>query len=343
MNKRQKAYSISSCNLHNFGPIKNLEWSNLSGINLIIGGNGSGKTFLLKSLYTAIKVVEQYQRGRENRNTGELLADKLYWTYQPDKIGDIVTKGMKELSFEMTSDSKESFIYSYGTSTTKRIGTIQSTYSPRSANSVFIPAKEIISLQSVIKQSRDNDHSFGFDDTYYDLATALTPTTKGKNYKTFAESRAKLSNAIGGRIFYDEQKKTWVFLDTENRQIDIFLASEGIKKISVFDALLGNHYLSNKSVIFIDEPESALHPSLVGEFMNIIYSLSQLGIQFFIATHSYFVIKKLYILSQKNEMSIPVLSFMNDCNYKIDDMLRGMPENPIINESINLYKEEISL
>lgn len=343
MNKKQKVYSISSCNLRNFGPIKSLDWNNLGGINLIIGGNGSGKTFLLKSLYTAIKVVEQYQRGRENRNLGELLSDKLYWTYQPDKIGDIVAKGMRELSFEMTSGLNESFNYSYGISTTKRIGTIQSTYSPRTANSIFIPAKEIISLQSVIKQSRDNDHSFGFDDTYYDLSIALTPTTKGKNYKTFAESRAKLSSAIGGRIFYDEQKKAWVFLDAENKQIDIFLASEGIKKISVFDTLLGNHYLSNKSVIFIDEPEAALHPSLVGEFMNIIFSLSQLGIQFFIATHSYFVIKKLYILAQRNDMSIPVLSFMNECDHRIDDMLVGMPENPIINESINLYREEISL
>ena len=240
----------------------------------------------------------------------------------------------------MFSDDDKSFQYSYGSSTTKRIG-VHSTYERRNANSIFIPAKEIVSLQSVIKQSRDYN-SFGFDDTYYDLAAALTPTKKGKNYKTFAESRTKLSNAIGGRILFDETKKSWVFLDSNNKQIDIFLASEGIKKISVFDTLLGNHYLSNQSVIFIDEPESALHPSLVGEFMEIIYSLSELGIQFFIATHSYFVIKKLYVLAKRNKLSIPVLSFVGD-DCVMANMQDGMPENPIVNESINLYMEEIGL
>lgn len=342
MKKKPQLYPITSCNLVNFGPIRNLEWENLSSINLIIGGNGSGKTFLLKSLYTAMKVVEQFQRGREIKTLNELLYDKLYWTFQPDKIGDIVTKGEKELFFNMKSSFGELFHYAYGNSTTKRIG-VQSTYQPRSANSMFIPAKEIISLQSVIKQSRDYTNSFGFDDTYYDLATALTPTTKGKNYKTFADSRTRLSNAIGGRIFYDEAKKSWVFFDANNKQIDIFLASEGIKKMSVLDTLLGNHYLSSKSVIFIDEPESALHPSLVGEFMEIIFSLSQLGIQFFIASHSYFVIKKLYILAQKYNLSIPVLSFLKDDYYMTADMLKGMPENPIVNEAINLYEEEIDL
>lgn len=340
MSKNEKSHPIARCALNDFGPIKKLEWANLSSINLIIGGNGSGKTFLLKSMYTAIKVVEQFQRGREIKSLGELLYDKLYWTYQPDKIGDIVRKGSKELSFSMSSDNEKNFHYSYGSSTTKRIG-VQSTYERRNANSIFIPAKEIISLQSVIKQSRDYS-SFGFDDTYYDLATALTPTTKGKNYKTFADSRTRLSNAIGGRILFDETKKSWIFIDSNNKQIDIFLASEGIKKISVFDTLLGNHYLSNQSVIFIDEPESALHPSLVGEFMEIIYSLSELGIQFFIATHSYFVIKKLYILAKRNKMSIPVLSFVGN-DYVIANMQDGMPDNPIVNESINLYMEEIGL
>lgn len=39
--------------------------------------------------------------------------------------------------------------------------------------SIFIPAKEVLSLFSVILKSREIDKSFGFDDTYYDLAKAL--------------------------------------------------------------------------------------------------------------------------------------------------------------------------
>ena len=47
---------ISSVKLKNFGPLKNIEWNDLGKINIIIGPNGTGKTFLLKSIYTAVKL-----------------------------------------------------------------------------------------------------------------------------------------------------------------------------------------------------------------------------------------------------------------------------------------------
>lgn len=35
--------------LENFGPLQSLQWSGLGRINLVLGENGSGKSFLLKS------------------------------------------------------------------------------------------------------------------------------------------------------------------------------------------------------------------------------------------------------------------------------------------------------
>lgn len=81
--------------------------------------------------------------------------------------------------------------------------------------------------------------------------------------------------------------------------LSISMTSEGVKKLSILGTLLGNRYLSKDSIIFIDEPESALHPQLVSVFMDMIMSLSKMGIQFFIASHSYFVIKKLYLLAHQ--------------------------------------------
>jgi predicted ATPase len=46
------------------------------------------------------------------------------------------------------------------------------------------------------------------------------------------------------------------------------------------DTLLGNRYLDTKSIIFIDEPEAALHPSAVAKFLDIITNLADSGIQF---------------------------------------------------------------
>ena len=61
---------------------------------------------------------------------------------------------------------------------------------------------------------------------------------------------------------------------------------------------MGNGYLSDSSIVFIDEIESALHPDAIIQFLDMIsYIANNMEIQFFIATHSYFVIKKLALIA----------------------------------------------
>lgn len=335
---------ITNYQITNFGPIVSVDVKKTSCINLIIGKNGCGKTFLLKVLYATLKAAEQYQRGKETRNISELLHDKLYWTFQADKIGDLVNKGGNRLEVAIGVNNHERLEYSFGTSTIKSIPSCRNTIRPTSINSIFLPAKEILSIQSIIKQTRgDQFKYFGFDDTYLDLANALTPSYKGKNYVFFSEARQQLLAHIGGKIEYDSTLNDWIFKDSSKRVFSINVTAEGIKKLAILDALLGNHYLAKGSVIFIDEPEANLHPELISKLMDIIYLLSTNGLQFFISTHSYFVIKKLYILAHKYNQSIPVISLQGGGDYVESDLQREMPNNPIIEESIHLYEEEIDL
>jgi len=333
---------ITSTTIKGFGPVKDFQWKNTGRINLVIGPNKSGKTYLLKALYSAIKTIEAYKRGKEVRREAEILFDKLYWTYQPDQLGKLVSIGSKTVEFAMTLDGDQEFAYTFGPSANKQVTVTKNTCQPRQQNSIFLPAKEIISLQQIIVRVRDDYQEFGFDDTYYDLAKALTPSTKGRNYKEFSVSRTALESAIGGHIEYDTERKEWAFREGK-QTISIAMASEGVKKLSILDALLGNHYLSKDSIIFIDEPECALHPRLVSQLMDIIVELTKAGLQFFIASHSYFVIKKLYLLAHQKKMSIPVVSFDENGGWGTSDLREEMPQNPIIEESIRLYTEEINL
>lgn len=99
---------INSIEIENLGRIKKLSCNSLSGINLIIGENGSGKTFLLKALYSAIRTTEEYKRGDDIRNANDILAEKLRWTFQTDKLGDIVAKGgVSPYIFKMNIDGDE--------------------------------------------------------------------------------------------------------------------------------------------------------------------------------------------------------------------------------------------
>lgn len=84
---------ITSLRLSNFGPLSSIQWDGLGRINLVIGSNGSGKTFLLKAIYASLRTLEEYRRGNEQRTASEILADRLYWTFQAERIGDLVTRG----------------------------------------------------------------------------------------------------------------------------------------------------------------------------------------------------------------------------------------------------------
>jgi AAA15 family ATPase/GTPase len=334
---------INSLELKNFGPIHQFKCENLGNINLIIGGNGTGKTILLKALYSAMRTLEEYRRGNEPRNASEILADKLYWTFETDKIGDLVSKGADEaLAFKLSFDHRE-FCYGFGKDTTKSIQTLENHVPPRSSNSIFLPTKEVLSLHSIILQSRELSKTFGFDDTYLDLARALRlPPTGGRNYPEFAKSRQSLGDIIDGKVEYDEKSGRWQF-KKGNQKFPIGVTAEGIKKISILDTLLGNRYLDRDSVIFIDEPESALHPAAISKFLDIIALLAEFGIQFFLASHSYFVIKKLFLIAQKKDnLSISIISAKDDY-WNIENLREGLPDNQIVDESIQLYKEEVEL
>ena len=333
---------INQIKLNNFGPLTGIHWSSLGKINLIIGGNGSGKTFLLKAIYSSLRTLEEYKRGDEQRSASEILWEKLYWTFQAEKIGDLVSKGADApLSSAVTID-QDVFSYSFGKDTSKQISSLDNLVPPRASNSIFLPAKEVLSLHQIILKSREQDKVFGFDDTYFDLAKALRiSTSKGRNYDEFAKSRRQLEEILGGVVEYDEASGRWLFVKGRHK-FPIGVTAEGIKKIAILDTLLGNRYLDTNSVVLIDEPESALHPTAISQLLDIVAMLAERGIQFFMASHSYFVVKKLYLIAQERGWSVPVISATGS-TWVCDDLKSGMPDNPIIAESIRLYQQEVEL
>lgn len=218
----------------------------------------------------------------------------------------------------------------------------------KKVNSVFLPAKEVLTSHPIIVTSREDDGQFGFDDTYFDLAKILLrPSTKGKSYANMAKARSLINGIFDAKAVYDGENKKW-FIQKGKDQFDVSEASEGIKKLSILDILLGNKYIGPGSIIFIDEPESALHPAAISQFMDAIFQMSKDGIQFFMATHSYFVVKKLENIARKNKIDIPVFSYQTKSDgqastpeWVTGNMKDGLPDNPIMRESIALYKEDL--
>lgn len=334
---------IASVSLKEYGMIPSFDCQSFSNINLVIGENGTGKTFLLKALYSATRAMEEYKRGDDIKTINEVLAEKLRWTFQVDKLGDMVTRSSNEsLIFEMKLGTDQ-IGYQFSSSATSKVVTATAPSGKRETNSIFIPAKEVLSLYSIILKSREVDKSFGFDDTYYDLVKALRISPKkGKNYTAFSNSRKLLNSVIDGKVEYDEASGKWFYKSNRSQKFSIGATSEGVKKISIMDRLLSNGYLDNQSIIFIDEIESALHPTAICQFLDMVAKIAtDMDLQFFISSHSYFVIKKLALIAKTNPGLVTCISLSKDKKPAVHDLSEGMPDNSIIDASIALYEEEV--
>lgn len=171
------------------------------------------------------------------------------------------------------------FSYGFGRETKRKIGNVKNDFSvPSQESSIFIPAKEVLSLFNIILKSRDQDSMFGFDGTYLDLVKALqNPSRKGNNCKAFSQGKRSLEDLLHGHIEYDDKRREWYY-KRGNSRFPIGTTSEGIKKVSIFSRLLSNRYLNNNSIIFIDEIESALHPTALIDYLDMIYELSKSGV-----------------------------------------------------------------
>ncbi|ELC0913964.1 ATP-binding protein [Pseudomonas aeruginosa] len=333
---------LKSFELENFGPLATCKGKTLGAINLVIGGNGAGKTFLLKALYAAIRTQEEFGRGHDRRDFSEVLSDKLYWTFQVEKLGDLVRKGeQNRLRLSIINNDNCALTLEFGQDTSKKVNPVHNNLEQSTARSIFLPPKEVLSLTQVIMKSAFEDRVFGFDATYSDLVLALQlPPVRGRNPEHFKRSRDRLEDMFQGRLVFDQKKNNWIY-KKGNTQFSINATAEGIKKIAILDTLLANRYLSAGSIVFIDEAESALHPSAISELMDIVEILAEGGIQFFIATHSYFVVKKLYIIALRKKIKIPILMAGEGGVWSQSSFQGGMPDNPIIRESIRLFEEEL--
>ena len=95
--------TIKEFELNNYGPLPSFHTDRISNINLVIGEKGTGKTFFLKALYSAVKTAEEYKRGDDIRSFSDVLSEKLRWTFQIEKLGDMVSRSEKEsLSFDLS-------------------------------------------------------------------------------------------------------------------------------------------------------------------------------------------------------------------------------------------------
>jgi predicted ATPase len=335
----------------NVGIFKQFDWEDLDRINLIIGENDTGKSHLLKLLYATTRSVQEYGRKQSAKapRWTDVLADKLRWTFQPPgfDLGQIVRKGEGNRLKVDCRICNESIYYSFGRATTKQINEAsQPPGSMKPPETLFFPPKEVLTSMQAVAATREQLEITGFGDTYFDLIKALRlPTTRGRIQTNLQKVLNELETLFGGKI-QQENPNEFIFR-RGHEKYGMTQTAEGIKKIGILAQLIRNRSIQSGSVLFFDEPAAHLHPKATLKLVEMLYEMSKAGIQLFIATHSYTVLKQFELLAREHRKTVPLCVLApteeEGVNASFADLKDHIPENSIVDASVELFERNLDL
>jgi len=349
--------------------IRELKMSNVMGfetfenpfpfpqVTVILGKNDTCKTALLKMIYSVGKTTELYLKQMKHKpivSFKSIMSQKLLGVYAPQRIGlgDIVRKNgvPKKLSVALEFERGITNVdFSFGVDTRNTITDVHITMGEgdSESNYVFVPAKEVVTAFNTIKAIVRQYFFPGYDDTTLDLIDLLDiPVIKGEGNVEFQDIRENMSRIFSGELEQVDNSERFVF-KKGNTEFALPLTAEGVKHVGILSTLIQNGQLNKNSVLILDEPEDNLHPGAIRSLMKVITALGKKGVQVFLSTHSYFVLKQLHIEARSNQMDMMCCSLTRNeggaVDASFDNLKENLPENSIIDESMAMYDEDIDL
>ncbi|MHB8252661.1 MAG: AAA family ATPase [Acidiferrobacter sp.] len=312
------------------------------GVNVLIGANGTGKTHLLKTLYAAaaITVGEDVERGfglklRNVFNPYEGRVGRLSRRQATSvKTKIVITReGNTKISAEFSNHSNKP-------DDIRVTGGLA--WGKKQLISAYIPVKEMLAhapgfLATAAKRE------IAFEEVYADIIKrAFLPKLMGPIDGYRQRVLGALQKAIDGKVV---AKGEHLFLKNKQGDLEFTLLAEGIRKLALVWLLIQNGTLLSGSILFWDEPEANLNPSLIGEVVEVIWELQRLGVQVFLTTHNYVLLKELDLRKKKGD-TIRFISLFRDESGGVVasacDSYTGIDPNAIAETFNRLYDQELT-
>lgn len=276
-----------------------------NGINIFIGENGTGKTHIIKLLYSACQAASP-KVSFPHKIVGTMLPDDY-------KLSRLVTRKngnhgayVAVTAFSSKSESNRILSAEFSNKTKKFEADVKGEENWEKdfngISSIFIPAKEILSNSYNLIAAVDKNN-VKFDDTYVDIInSAKVDISVGRNSQEREKRLSKIEEIINGRVEYDDKKDEF-YLKKGNSKLEFNLVAEGIRKMALVWQLVKNGTLEKGSVLFWDEPEANINPKYISVIAELLLELQRDGVQIFISTHDY-MLAKYFEVRKNNEDSV---------------------------------------
>ena len=314
------------------------------GINIFIGENGTGKTHILKLLYSACQSV----------NPKVSFSHKVVRTLLPDdyKIARLISRkpGNHSSLIRVTAQNENkkgehTLAASFSNKTKKWDADIkgEETWEKefKEISSIFIPAKEILSNSYNLVAAVEKNN-VQFDDTYIDIInSAKVDISVGRNSIEQNLKLREIEKIIDGKVIYDASKDEFYLKKGASKQ-EFNLVAEGIRKMALLWQLVKNGTLEKGSILFWDEPEANINPGYLSIITKLLLHLQSNGVQIFVSTHDYMLAKYFELQnSQDNSILFHSVSKKNENIMYSSNRKFGDLENNLIIESFNTLLDEI--
>ncbi len=338
---------LASVHLRNFTAFESLDLELSPGLNVFIGENGTGKSHLLKVLYVVCDATAQKRA----------LGEKLQATFLPleGRIGRLayrVGKSVQVFGEVQRRDGVSPLRFSFSNHTVKASNIKvegAAAWEAAPLEATYIPPKEILAHAPGFR-SMYGSRYIHFSEVYDDLLLrAYRPLLRGRPTGTRGELLRELEEVLDGKVM--TRGETFMLKDAQGA-LEFDLVAEGLRKIALLWLLLQNGTLLGPEdasrargyVLFWDEPEANLNPRLYQRVVRVLWGLARAGVQVFIATHDYALLKEIDLQQQVEDNRQYYAFFRGDdrrLRVSTAPDMQGLHPNAILETFTDLYDREI--
>ena len=273
------------------------------GINIIIGGNDSGKSHLMKLCYALCKWGSGGSRrelpvvwAEEKRLRLDIL--RVFGTQDlsgltsrsirnctarvyASLVGDKVPAGAAELHFHFQAGREEEGLH---------IKTMPDRY--LQSNSVFLAPREVLSIYPCYMQAGKRYPEL-LDSASWELCKALELEPEKAPGPALQAVLHRVEHMLNGRLL--RYNNRFYLQRAQEDPLELNLVAEGFKRIGTLGLLVHNGTIRAGTTLFWDEPEMNLNANYLPMLVDIIMSLCRAGVQLVLTTHSLFLLRELVI------------------------------------------------
>jgi len=357
---------LKSVTFKNFAVFRDNKIEACPNINVLIGRNSTGKSILMKILYSVIVTISEYGKESAKENIAYELSKKIKNNFLIERVGKLATRRVGSSRTEITMDLDEFYISFYFSTRSEKVKIKELKIRNKPTGAVYIPTKEIMSLMDRGFIGLYEQYHF-MEEVYYDLAKKLDkPLPRGRSDKIVDEILKRtnsLKETCGEeridflKIYREEgefytYKKGLGYLESK-------LVAEGYRKLMTLSYLIksgefgrgrefdGGEEFGRSGYLFWDEPEVNLNPCMSRLVIDLLIDIAtRLNTQIFVATHDYFIIKY-FDLKHKElcnfDLKFYSLHFDKEGNLKVEesDDLYALEHNSIIEEFEEVYRYDV--